>query len=98
MADDSLDLMADDASTNDGRVTVWAINENTRAVRALAEQQRIANLIALAQLKAPTLREVSDPAARAWDTLFGPVPNAAISGHVKWLPRPDIAAALGVEP
>lgn len=35
-----IDKIADDAATNDGRVVVWAINENTRAMQALVSEVR----------------------------------------------------------
>ena len=43
--------IADGADTNDGRVTVWALQDLRKSVDALVEQQRIANLIALGHLQ-----------------------------------------------
>lgn len=36
---------SDDADTNDGRVTVWALQDLKESLDAIAEQLRIANLL-----------------------------------------------------
>lgn len=40
--------ISDDAESNDGRVIVWALQDVKESLDALVEQQRLANLIALA--------------------------------------------------
>ena len=65
------------------------------ATLALVEQQRIANLIALAGSRNPILREqVAEDAAEALAT-FHEHADLALGGWHEV--RPDIAAALGIE-
>ena len=65
------------------------------ATLALVEQQRVANLIALAGSRNPILREqVAEDAAEALAT-FHEHADLALGGWHEV--RPDIAAALGIE-
>lgn len=84
--------ISDDASTNDGRVVVWAIQDLQKAVEALTEQQRIANVIALETLRWQRTAERGS----YWgaDLLWEP-PRRNPDGNSTL--HPDIAAALGIE-
>jgi hypothetical protein len=86
------------------QITFNLLDAQSHATLALAaetaglkEQARIANLIALSDMRARSLAEASDPWVTSWDAMFQAVPNPAIPGEVKWVLRPDIAAALGLD-
>ncbi len=71
------------------------IERIAEALEALVEQQRIANLIALAGSRNPILRDqVAEDAAEALAT-FHEHADLALGGWHEV--RPDIAAALGIK-
>ena len=83
--------IADGADTNDGRVTVWALQDLRKSVDALVEQQRIANLIALGHLQIAsgldgTSTLVGD--GSAFRAIYPGGPNTPLA--------PAIASALGI--
>lgn len=80
---ESVQLHFDEGMNGTARATIAL----THATLALVEQQRIANLIALAHV-ADQHDNVSPLESTAWEALG--VPGSGVM-------RPDIAAALGVE-
>ena len=76
-------------------ITATLALAQVHATLALVEQQRVANLIALAGSRNPILREqVAEDAAEALAT-FHEHADLALGGWHEV--RPDIAAALGIE-
>lgn len=92
MARDALSTSRSGAQVIAGMLAATA---QAHATLALVEQQRVANLIALAGSRNPILREqVAEDAAEALAT-FHEHADLALGGWHEV--RPDIAAALGIE-
>lgn len=84
------------AGSGDGRnfATDASVNAVAHALLALVEQQRIANLIALASTPGESDWGMDLLAAEAANALVGWVPHSPDDEHPEI--RPEVAAALGI--
>ena len=89
------DILAHTPTNGGVTYSDWMIEAQAHATLALVEQQRIANLIALSNSTSEVLE--GQPAADAAGALleFHPHEHEEYGGWHQ--PRPDIAAALGIE-